>query len=76
MSFLGHLEALRWHIFRSAVTVMVLAVVFFFFKEFLFDDVLLAPKHPDFLTYRVLCALSHRVGLGEDLCTSILINKY
>ncbi|MFZ7116540.1 MAG: twin-arginine translocase subunit TatC [Bacteroidota bacterium] len=72
MSFLGHLEALRWHIFRSAVAVMVLAVVFFFFKEFLFDDVLLAPKHPDFLTYRALCAISHRVGLGEDLCISVM----
>jgi sec-independent protein translocase protein TatC len=72
MSFLGHLEALRWHIFRSAVVVMLLAVVFFFFKEFLFDDVLLAPKHPEFLTYRALCSISHRIGLGEDLCISVM----
>ena len=72
MSFLGHLEALRWHIFRSAVVVMTLAIVLFFFKEFLFDGVLLAPKNADFLTYRALCSLSHRVGLGEDLCITVL----
>ena len=44
MSFLGHLEALRWHLFRAVVVVMSLAIILFFFKEFLFDGVLLAPK--------------------------------
>lgn len=72
MSFLGHLEALRWHLFRSALVVIVLAVVFFFFKEFLFDDVLLAPKNANFLTYRILCSISHNIGLGEDLCITVL----
>jgi sec-independent protein translocase protein TatC len=70
MSFLGHLEALRWHLVRSVVVVMVLAVVLFCFKEFLFDTILLAPKNPHFLTYRALCFLSHRFHLSDDLCVS------
>jgi len=68
MSFLQHLEALRWHVVRSAAVVMTLALVLFFFKEFLFDGVLLAPKNPHFLTYRILCRLSQKFSLGEDLC--------
>jgi sec-independent protein translocase protein TatC len=70
MSFLGHLEALRWHLVRSAIVVMVLAVVLFCMKDFLFDGILLAPKSPHFLTYRVLCALTHKFHLGDDLCVT------
>ena len=72
MSFLGHLEALRWHLFRSAVAVITFALVLFFFKEFLFDTVLLAPKQPDFITYRILCAWGNKLGLGEDLCVTVI----
>jgi sec-independent protein translocase protein TatC len=68
MSFLDHLEALRWHLVRSALVIVTLAVVLFCFKSFLFDDVLLAPKSPLFPTYRAMCWLSHRFNLGEDLC--------
>jgi len=68
MSFLGHLEALRWHLVRSVGVIMVLAVVLFCFKEFLFDGVLLAPKSPHFFTYRAMCYLTHKFNLGEDLC--------
>lgn len=68
MSFLGHLESLRWHLVRAVGAVMILAIALFFYKDFLFDGILLAPKHPDFLTYKVLCKLSHRLDMGEDLC--------
>jgi sec-independent protein translocase protein TatC len=71
MSFLGHLEALRWHLFRSVIVVMTMAIVLFFFKEFLFDGVLLAPKKPDFLTYRALCFLGRKLNLGDDLCITV-----
>lgn len=72
MSFLGHLEALRWHLFRSVIVVMVAALVLFFFKEFLFDGVLLAPKSPNFLTYKALCSIGHRFNLGDDLCVTVI----
>jgi sec-independent protein translocase protein TatC len=72
MSFLGHLEALRWHLFRAVVAVVTMALVLFFFKEFLFDGVLLAPKQPDFLTYRVLCSLGKKLSLGDSLCITVI----
>ena len=72
MSFLGHLEALRWHLFRAVIAVMTMAIVLFFFKEFLFDGVLLAPKSPEFLTYKVLCSIGNKLNLGDDFCITVI----
>ncbi len=58
MSFLDHLEALRWHILRSLSAIVILMVVAFFSKRLLFHDIILAPSRPDFWTYRLLCKLS------------------
>jgi len=68
MSFLQHLEALRWHLVRSAAVIMILAFVMFCYKDFVFDMVIFGPMHSDFFTYRALCKLSHLTGLGETLC--------
>lgn len=70
MSFLSHLEELRWHLVRSVIVISVAAVVFFLNKSFLFDDVLLAPKDPNFITYRALCHVSQKFNLGDDLCVT------
>lgn len=72
MTFLGHLEALRWHLFRSVIAILTIAVVLFFYKTFLFDVVLLAPKHPGFLTYRALCSLGQSLNLGDSLCITVI----
>ena len=66
MSFLDHLEALRWHLVRSAIVIFVLAFVAFMNKEIIFDGIILAPKNKDFLTYKVLCFLSAKYNL--DMC--------
>ena len=58
MSFLEHLEVLRWHLVRSVSAIVVFATVAFFNKSFLFDDVIFAPKNADFITYRFLCETS------------------
>lgn len=68
MSFLEHLEVLRWHLVRSVAAVFVFAIVAFIAKEFVFDTVLLGPKHGDFWTYRMLCKLSDKFGLSDLLC--------
>ncbi|HET6990731.1 MAG TPA: twin-arginine translocase subunit TatC [Bacteroidia bacterium] len=68
MSFLGHLEALRWHLVRSAIVIVVLAVVAFCFPEILFGKIILGPKSPDFFTYQFLCNISHKWGMGDSLC--------
>lgn len=68
MSFMQHLEALRWHLVRSVVVVIALAITAFFYRDFVFDTLLLAPKQADFWTYRMLCALGHNLGMGDALC--------
>jgi len=57
MSFLGHLEDLRWHIVRSCVAVVLCMIGAFAFKGFIFDVILTAPKSPDFITARILCKI-------------------
>lgn len=57
MTFWDHLDELRKVLFRSAVVLMVLTVVAFFCKEFIFDDIILAPLSSDFQLYHWLNAL-------------------
>lgn len=61
MSFLDHLEALRWHLIRSLAATVILMIAAFFSKELLFHDIILAPSRPDFWTYRILCLLSEEL---------------
>ena len=68
MSFLEHLEVFRWHLVRSVFAVLFFAILAFIFKEIVFDNILLAPKNPDFPTYKILCYLSQNMGMGNTLC--------
>ncbi len=70
MSFLEHLEELRWHIIRSVLAIVVFAVVAFILKDFIFDVVILKPKTPEFFTNRMF------VKLGELIHSeAIMINQ-
>lgn len=62
MSFLDHLEELRWHIVRSAAAIFIFAVVAFVMKEFIFDVVILNPRLPEFWTNRMFAKLGDLVG--------------
>jgi sec-independent protein translocase protein TatC len=66
MSFLQHLEELRWHIVRSVAAIVIMAIVAFIFKDILFNKVILAPRNPEFFTNRILC------HLGDLLNTTLL----
>lgn len=68
MSFLEHLEALRWHLIRSVVVVIIIAILIFCFDSFVFGTIIFGPLKTDFLTYKALCKLSYLMNLGEDLC--------
>ena len=68
MSFLDHLEELRWHLIRATLAVLIAGVVAFIAKEFIFDVVLLGPKQPEFITYRVLCSVAQSIGFDESFC--------
>lgn len=67
MSFLDHLEVMRWHLLRSILAIVIMALVAFVFKEIVFDKIILAPKEPNFPTNRWLCQLGEILGL-ERIC--------
>ena len=68
MSFLDHLEELRWHLIRSTVAVLIGGTVAFLSKKFIFDTLILGPSNPNFYTYRILCKLSSFLGLDDSFC--------
>jgi sec-independent protein translocase protein TatC len=68
MSFLGHLEELRWHLVRSAAAIISLAVVFFVYSEQVYDYFLLAHIQSDFVTYRFFCDCFNYFGMDSDFC--------
>ena len=67
MSFLEHLEELRWHLIRAITAIIIIAIVAFIFHEIVFDKVILAPKNSDFLTNKLLCLLGEKVSIPK-LC--------
>ncbi len=67
LSFLEHLEELRWHLVRSILAIVVIAIVAFIFKDIIFDVIILGPKSPDFFTNKALCSLGQLVHV-EKLC--------
>jgi sec-independent protein translocase protein TatC len=68
MSFFDHLEALRWHIVRSFVAILIGMIVVFIKIEFVYDRIIMAPTRHTFITYKVLCDLGHSLHLGNSLC--------
>ncbi len=67
MSFLDHLEELRWHLIRSISSIVVFAVVAFLSKDLIWDSIILGPSKPDFWTYQAICQLGQKIGL-EAFC--------
>jgi sec-independent protein translocase protein TatC len=68
MSFLQHLEALRWHIVRSVIAIMLFSVFLFVQKSWLVDLILLGPAGTDFFTYEFFCFWSGKLWNGDTFC--------
>lgn len=54
MSFLDHLEELRWHLIRSTLAIVIIGSVAFIAKDFIFDTILFGPKKIDFFYLSVV----------------------
>jgi sec-independent protein translocase protein TatC len=67
MSFLDHLEVLRWTLVRSAGAVLVVSVFAFMMRDFIFNRIILSPKNASFATYEFLCTISKKFGT-QGLC--------
>ncbi|MCR9264712.1 MAG: twin-arginine translocase subunit TatC [Flavobacteriaceae bacterium] len=68
MSFLDHLEELRWHLLRSTMAVVIIACLAFIFKGFIFDTILFGPKNMDFPTYKFFCRIATYFGIDSEFC--------
>jgi sec-independent protein translocase protein TatC len=55
MTFLDHLEELRWRLVAMAICITVLAIVLWFFQEWIMDNLFLSMKETDFVSFRILC---------------------
>lgn len=71
MSFLDHLEELRWHIIRSLAAITIAGIVLFVFHDWFFNKVILGPAFNDFASYGWFCDLSKKLSLGEALCMTL-----
>lgn len=68
MSFFDHIDALRGHLFRSAIAIVAMSILAFVNKYILFDVILFGPTRLDFWTYRQLCELSLRLKDTDEYC--------
>ena len=68
MTFMNHLEALRWHLVRAAAVLLSASIAMFVFVDWLFDNVVFAPARAKFITYTAMCDLGHTLHLGDALC--------
>lgn len=66
MSFLDHLEELRWLLIRSTVAILVFAGASFFFVDYIYRDILFGPKNPKFITYQFFCNISSYFGFEDS----------
>lgn len=72
MSFLDHLEELRWHLIRSVLAIVLVAVAAFVMSDFIFDTVIFGPKKMDFPTYRFFCNIATFFSITSEFCAESL----
>ncbi len=72
MSFLDHLEELRWHLIRSIIAVICIGIVAFVMKDFVFDTIIFGPKKMSFPTYRFFCNIGQFIGIESEFCADSL----
>ncbi len=68
MSFLDHLEELRWHLVRSTLAIFIVAITIFAFSKTVYEKFLLAHLDKDFPTYVWMCNLSKKFNFESDFC--------
>lgn len=76
MSFIDHLEELRWHLIRSVIAIILCAIVVFAYSDFVVDKILFGPTRSDFISAQWLCTLSHKIGLGDAICFKAITPQF
>ena len=65
MSFLDHLEDLRWLLIRITIVVLVASCASYFVIDYIFDVIMFGPIHTDFITYKLFCELTKYLGTDD-----------
>ena len=65
MSFLSHLEVLRWHLVRAVVAILVLAITAFMFNDFVFGEIVFGPTEADFITFKMFCKYTSTLCIDD-----------
>ena len=65
MSFLDHLEDLRWHLIRITIAVILAGIIAFCFPKILFGVIIFGPTEMSFPTYQWLCEMSQLIGIED-----------
>jgi sec-independent protein translocase protein TatC len=68
MSFLDHVEELRWSLIRSIAGILIGALIAAFFTDFIFDVIIFGPKRGTFITYEFFCDFGNYFGIVSDFC--------
>lgn len=86
MSFMDHLEELRWHLFRSVIAIISVGIIVFVFRDWVFNNIIYAPKFENFFTYKIFCGISEAmcftppqfdikpIEMGEQFFTAIKVS--
>jgi sec-independent protein translocase protein TatC len=65
MSFLDHLEDLRWLLIRITIAILIASGLSYFIIDFIFDKVIFGPLDPNFVTYKAFCELTHYLNTND-----------
>lgn len=68
MSFLDHLEDLRWHLIRATLAIVGAGSVAFVFSKFIFDVIIFGPLDMSFPTYAYLCKAANFINIESSFC--------
>ncbi|MFT5513216.1 MAG: sec-independent protein translocase protein TatC [Bacteroidia bacterium] len=68
MTFLDHLEELRWHLMRSVIAIVVFSIVAMVNYRFIFDKIIFAVTDKSFPIYKLFCKLSYTIYGTDKLC--------
>ncbi len=68
MGFFDHVEALRWHLLRSVIAVVICASLVGIYYDVVFDKIILGITSKDFPTYKIMCDVGEKLHLKESIC--------
>lgn len=72
MSFLDHLEDLRWHLIRATMAIVLVGSAAFIFSRSIFEHIIFAPIRMGFPTYKFLCKAGQLINVDTSFCNDEL----